>query len=130
MNTKTEQQKCTTRRRKGKQSVAFSVLLGVYDFVAVVVSYFIALWLRFDFVFSKIDPEYWNTFSKFILFYGVFSVAVIWLFRLYRSLWQYVGLRELIRTFEVSLLLSVAHTVVITLIHRMPVSYYIGGAMI
>ena len=50
----------------------------------------------------------------------------------YRSLWRYIGLRELVRTLGVSLLLSVVHTVAITLIfwHRMPFSYYIGGAMI
>lgn len=130
MNKKTEQQDHSVHRGARKQSLLFSLFLVVFDFIAAIVSYFLALWTRFDFVFLRINPEYWDAFSKFILFYGVFSVLVLWLFRLYKSLWQYVGLRELIRTLEVSLFLSAAHAGLITLIHRMPVSYYIGGALL
>jgi FlaA1/EpsC-like NDP-sugar epimerase len=134
MNTKTTEQETKRENgtRKGRTKVFFSVLLGVYDFIAVCVAYFLALWMRFDFFFSHIEQKYIDAYSRFILFYGAFSVLVLWLFRLYRSLWRYIGLRELVRTLGVSLLLSVVHTAAITLIfwHRMPFSYYIGGAMI
>jgi FlaA1/EpsC-like NDP-sugar epimerase len=121
-----------TRAKKGKIGVFFSVLLGVYDFIAVCAAYFFALWMRFDFRYSQIEPKYLHAFSRFILPYGAFSVLILWAFRLYRALWRYIGLRELVRTFAVSALLSVVHAVAISLIfwHRMPISYYIGGALI
>ena len=104
--------------------------LAAFDFLAVCAAYFLALWLRFDFVFSKIETKYLETYGKFILFYAAFAVLILWLFRLYRALLRYVGLRELVRTFEVSVLLSVLHAAAITLIfERMPISYYIGGAV-
>ena len=120
------------QKQKGNTGILFSVLLGVFDFIAVCSAYFLALWMRFDFFFSHIEQKYLDAFSRFILFYGAFSVLILWLFRLYRTLWRYIGLRELFRTLGVSLLLSAVHAVAITLIfwHRMPVSYYIGGAMI
>lgn len=118
-------------RKKSKTQVLFSVLLIIYDFIAVCIAYFLALWMRFDFVFSQIDQTYLSAFEKFILFYAAFSILIIWLFRLYRTLWRYIGIRELLRMLCVSVLLSVVHTIAISLLFgRMPISYYIGGALI
>ncbi len=121
-----------THRQKGKASVLFSVLLGVYDYVAVCAAYFFALWMRFDFRYSQIELKYLNAFNCFILPYGAFCVLILWALRMYRALWRYIGLRELVRTLAVSMLLSVVHAVAISLIfwHRMPMSYYIVGALI
>ena len=121
-----------TKKRKGNKRWVFSVLLGAYDFIAVCFAYFLALWMRFDFFYSHIEEKYLTAYREFILFYAAFCVLILWLFRLYKSLLRYIGLRELIRALSVSLALSVMHAVAITLIfwHRMPVSYYIGGAMI
>ncbi len=114
-----------------KQWVLLSALMGVYDLVAVSVSYFLALWLRFDFVFSRIETQYIEAFSRFIPIYAVVSVVVLWLFRLYRTLWRYISVRELLRTVEASVLLSILHAVAISLLfRRMPISYYFGGALI
>ncbi len=132
MDRNSEQSERNSNKRRRKKSILLSALLCVYDFAAVCAAYFIALWMRFDFSFGNIEPKYWIAFKYFILFYGVFAVLILWLFRLYKSLWHYIGLRELVRTLEVSLLASVVHAVAITLIfwHRMPISYYIGGALI
>ena len=126
-----EQLNQNMHKHSGRQWVFLSVLMALYDFVAVAASYFLALWLRFDFVFSRIEARYLESFARFIPFYAVFAVFVLWLFRMYRTLWRYIGLRELVRVIEASLLLSVIHAIAITLIFgRMPFSYYIGGAMI
>lgn len=126
-----EQLNQNMHKHSGRQWVFLSVLMALYDLAAVAVSYFLALWLRFDFVFSRIDTRYVESFARFIPFYAVFSVFVLWLFRMYRTLWRYIGLRELVRVIEASLLLSVIHAIAITLIFgRMPFSYYIGGAMV
>ena len=126
-----EQLNQNMQKHSGRQWVFLSVLMALYDFVAVAASYFLALWLRFDFVFSRIEARYLESFARFIPFYAVFAVFVLWLFRMYRTLWRYIGLRELVRVIEASLLLSVIHAIAITLIFgRMPFSYYIGGAMV
>lgn len=38
--------------------VRISILLFIYDVIVMNVSYGLALWLRFDFRFSDIPPEY------------------------------------------------------------------------
>ncbi len=127
-NNESTQKQHTTGR---KQWILLSVLMSVYDCIAVSFAYFFALWLRFDFVFSRIETQHLEAYTRFIPIYAVVSVAVLWLFRLYRTLWRYIGLRELVRTFEASVLLSIFHAVAISLLfHRMPVSYYLGGALI
>ena len=119
------------QKRAERQRIGIAVLMCACDFVAACVAYFVALWMRFDFIFSSIDQKYWNAFAKFILFYAAFCVIVLWAFRLYRTLLRYVGIRELLRTIEASVLLSVIHAVAITLLlGRMPMTYYFGGALI
>ena len=131
MSKNNEQQNYKMRKRGGKKWILLSSLMALYDFIAVIASYFLALWLRFDFVFSRIETRYLEAYARFIPFYAVLTVLVIWLFRLYRTLWRYIGIRELVRTIEASLLLSVVHAAGITLFFgRMPFSYYIGGALI
>ncbi len=126
------QQETKQHKSNGKRKIFLSVLLGAYDFAAVCVAYFFALWMRFDFFYSHIEEKYLYAFKHFILFYAAFSVLILWAFRLYKTLWRYIGLRELVRTLSVSIMLSVIHAVAISLIfwHRMPVSYYLGGALI
>ncbi len=120
-----------SRKRAGMPKYIIPVLLGVFDYLAVSLAYFVALWLRFDFVFSKISQEYWIIFSRSILVYAAVTVLVFWAFRLYRLLLRYIGLREIVKVFGLSLLLSIVYAVAIRLIlGRMPVSYYFGGALI
>ena len=43
-----------------------TLLLMIYDFIAVVVSYLAALWIRFDCHFSMIDTKYFEAYYKTI----------------------------------------------------------------
>ena len=130
-NQSNEQSGFEPQQRIGRRGSLITILLCAYDFLAAVFAYFLALWLRFDFELFGIDEKYWFAFSRFIFVYAAFSVLVLWLFRIYRILMRYIGLRELVRVIGVSLLLSVVHTAAITLIFdRMPISYYFGGALI
>ncbi len=132
MERQEERQSIESRPRRISRGTVYTVLLAFCDFVAICAAYFLALWMRFDFVFSQINGSYWAAFRNFILFYAAFSVLVIWAFRLYKTLLRYIGLKELVRMLEISLLLSAVHAAAITLICsvRMPVSYYVGGALI
>jgi FlaA1/EpsC-like NDP-sugar epimerase len=107
-----------------------SILLVLYDVVAVHFAYFFALWVRFDFVFSQIPENYLSWFQRFITAYSLACIIVFWVFRLYRSLWRFASYSELVRTFIASILMSAIHSAAITLIFgRMPLSYYVGGLL-
>ena len=109
--------------------VAFFLML--YDWVAVVGAYFLALWLRFDCRFTTIPDEYLMAWMKFAPIYAGICVAVHWKFRLYQSIWRFASFVELKRVTGVTLSLSMVHILLITvLFQRMPISYFVVGAAI
>lgn len=109
--------------------VAFYLLL--YDLVAMNFSYFFGLWIRFDLHFSNIPKEYWHAFLKFAPFYTIFSAIVFYLLRLYNSLWRFASFCELNRICAATIITSIFQTFCITaFVKRMPVSYYLIGAMV
>ncbi len=117
------------KKRKIEHWQAISFVLVFYDFLAVCGAYFLALLVRFDFVYSRVPTYFIEPFNRFILPYAAGSIAVFALFRMYNSVWRYASYTELIRTFLGSVVASLAHTVLITvLLKRMPISYYMMGA--
>lgn len=107
-----------------------SMALMVYDFFAVLLSYFTALWLRFDMQYSLIPYEYMRTFNCTILIYGVICVIVFKMARLYNSIWKFAGSSELMRTAASTFITAVIQLVLtIPFFGRMPAVYYIFGAL-
>ena len=106
-----------------------ALLLMAYDFVVVNLSYFLALWIRFDCKYSAIKKEYLLAWRQFIPIYSVFVLATFYLIGLYRSIWRFAGFEELIKIVKASIVTMFFHTVFITVLYkRMPLSYYIIGA--
>ena len=54
------------------------MLLMAYDVAAVTVSYFFALWFRFDGRFTEIPREYLESWMKFAPIYILVSILVLW----------------------------------------------------
>ena len=99
-----------------------------FDVMAINISYFLALWIRFDGVFSEIPEKYLDPYVYFIPIYTVISLAIFFFARMYHSIWEYVSIRELMRTAIGSIATSTVHVVLITVIFgRMPLSYYLWG---
>ncbi len=116
------------KRIKPWQKVAAFLL--ILDILAVNLSFFLALWLRFDLRFSSIPVSYFSAWKKFTLIYTVVCVAVFMLFRLYRSLWRYASYDELWRVTMACAITTAFHILGITLLfRRMPISYYLFGAV-
>ena len=125
-------------RSQSKSNVSFSrlkpfrlidVMLMAYDFGAVSVAYFFALWFRFDCRFSEIPVYYLITWLKFAPIYAIISILVFYIFHLYKSIWKFASYVELKRIMYASMILAFVHTAGITLIfRRMPISYYVIGA--
>lgn len=85
------------KMRKMEHWEVVTLLLMIYDFVAVVVSYCAALLIRFDFRFSMIEKQYLHTYYKSILLYAGFCVVLFWFMRLYKSIWRFASYTELLR---------------------------------
>ena len=71
----------SSRRLEHWQVIA--AMLMVYDFVAVNLSYFLALWLRFDCKFSAISDGYINAWRSFIPIYSEFSLISFYFIGMY-----------------------------------------------
>ncbi len=108
-----------------------AIMLMVFDFVAIHFSYFFALWMRFDLIFSRIPPQYLNSYKGFITYYAIGCIVFFWIFKMYKTMWAFVSVPELMRFAIGSAIASIAHSILITtLFGRMPLSYYVWGAML
>lgn len=105
----------------------------VFDAVAVNLAYFMALVLRYyvTFEFNPNATKFVAIFMRLAPYYGVICVAVFYLFRLYNTMWEFGGLRDLNRIFF-ACLTTAGIQVVVTLgfFSRMPLSYYGLGFII
>ena len=93
--------------------VGVAVLLLIYDAIAVNVSFFSALWVRFDCRFSMIPARYLSAWLHFTPIYTVFCLIVFWMLKLYMSMWRFASFSELLRITFASLLMSVLHIILI-----------------
>ena len=114
-----------------RRSGTSKTYLVIYDIVAVNVSYFAALWLRFDLQYSQIPEYYLSPYCHFTPFYTLFCLILFHYLHLYSSIWRFASYTELARTILASLISAAFHSAVITLVfYRMPASYYLFGAII
>ena len=105
-----------------------TILLIIYDFASVILSYFTALWLRFDCTYSAIDHKYLNAFINTIMIYAIFCVITYWFLRLYRSIWRFASYVELLRTIMATLVTGIGHILMMVILgKRMPASYFVFG---
>lgn len=104
------------------------IVVALCDAIIVVVAFFSALFIRYDFSFSAIDEIFLIHFSDSIAFFVAAVLIVFFFMKLYQSIWRYVGVSELIR-------LSIAYCIFIPLMiiftkltdFAMPKSYYVIG---
>lgn len=72
------------------------ILLLVGDIIAILLSSFLALWVRYEFVLANID----RIFVQSVCYYAginiVCTIAIFYTFHLYTSLWKYASVNELV----------------------------------
>ena len=127
-----------SQKRKIQHWHRIALLMMIYDVIVVNLSYFLALWFRFDCAFSEISETYFKPYLNFIPVYSVICIVTFMLLRMYNSIWRYASYNELTRILSGTIITSVLHTVLITVsmaayptfaeIRRMPITYYIVGA--
>ena len=107
-----------------------SWIMVLYDILAINASYFLALLLRFDFRYSLIPEMYLKPYIRFAPIYTIFCIFIFAGCRLYKSVWRFASYDELIHVIEASVITTVFHIIGITVLYqRMPLSYYIMGAV-
>ena len=115
-------------KRKIEHWQVVRLLLMVYDFIAVIVSFGIALWLRFDCKVTSVEPQYLTNYTKTIIIYALFCLVVFWFLRLYKSIWRFASYSELMRVILATVVTGVIYTGSLLIFNlHMPVSYYVIG---
>ena len=100
-----------------------------FDYIAIHLAYFLALWFRFDCRFSQIPYGYLNGFLCTIIIYALVSIGIFWTFGMYKCVWSYVSLPEVFRFAFGSAVTSVLYYFILTMfIYKMPLSYHVFGA--
>ena len=100
-------------RRMQRQSRA--VILVFVDVLSISASYFAALMLRFDFIYSNIPSEYLEGYIRSLPYWLIVTVATFYILRLYHSVWSFAGVSELIRMVAAYLIL---------------IPFYVGGCLV
>ncbi len=108
----------------------FRNLLALFllDAISIAASFFAALWLRFEFDFSKIRTDFFETYFQTIFVWIVISIIVFAIFRLYSTILSFAGMEDLFRISEAYIVLSIIGVALTILLDiNMPRSYYIIG---
>ena len=87
-------------RKLGKWNytvVSKVVLIALLDVLSTAASYFLGLWLRYDFSFAQIRADHMQGYLSAIGPWCVITVLVFGLFKLYSSIWAYVSTSEVFR---------------------------------
>ena len=105
-----------------------ALLLALLDALIVMGSYFMALFLRFDFQIDMIPEEYIAGYLWSMPFWIVSTIVIYYIYKLYHSIWIFVSITELKKIMMADLLLIpvyIAGAVFMEL--HMPKSYYFMG---
>lgn len=128
-NTPDNNEKIPYMKRAIEHWKIVALYLILYDVIAVNVSYFLGLWLRFDLHYGAIPKEYIIAFLEFAPIYTVVCLLVFGRLHLYSSVWRFASFTELNRVMLATIITTIFQFVGITVFfHRMPVSYYLVGA--
>ena len=107
------------------------LMLLLADSLIILISYFTALLLRFDFVFSSIPKEYLIGYLWSMPFWIISTVVVFYICRLYHSIWRLASVAELQMILIAYAVLAVVYSVGMLFMEmRMPRSYYFIGFLL
>lgn len=101
-------------------------LLVILDMLIITVSGFLALYIRFDFQFSKMEMVYVDRELKYLLLSLIITLLLFVLFKLYRSVWRFASANEFLNVISACSASILIQIVIMSFMKmRMPVSYYL-----
>lgn len=119
--------------KKIKDIIARDLWIVLLDILAVNLSYFLALLVRFyvNFEFRPTVTYYLTDWLHFTPFYTILCIIVFALFKLYGGMWRFAGINDMNRIIganAVTTLIQIVGTALF--IRRMPITYYVIGAIL
>jgi len=116
---------------RGVPWVHQAILVAFLDALFVVISYGVALILRFDFSFSSIPEAYRSGYLWSMPFWISATIVVFYAFRLYHSIWRLASISELQMSIAAYMVLLPVYGLGVLFMHlRMPKAYYFMGYII
>lgn len=80
---------------RNKEMILRGGALMFLDVLIIMISMAGALWIRFDFHFSEVSPEFMETIHDYMLTNIIVTILLYLCFRLYTSLWRFAGAVEM-----------------------------------
>ncbi len=115
------------------KSLKSDLWIILLDTIAVNTAYFLALLIRF-YVGGNFRPTVsylLGDFTRFAPFYTVLSLIIFFTFRLYGGMWRYAGINDMNRIIIANGCTAVVQVFgTLMFIRRMPITYYILGALL
>ena len=100
--------------------------LIAWDVIMLHTASVIALVIRFDLEFTKVDPLFWDVLCKYSVIHTLLTVGIYVVFQLYTSLWIYAGMRELANIVLAGLASSLVQYIGVSVMGMLlPRSYYL-----
>ena len=118
----------STSNERGLAWVRKASVVAFVDVLVIICSYLLALFVRFDFIYSRIPHLYIQEYMRAMPFWIVATLVVFYFCKLYHFIWSLVSipeLRKIITAFIVLVFFYGAGVFVMKL--DMPLSYYLLG---
>ncbi len=113
------------REIRSKTKAEYRVRLAVMvlmDMITVFLSYFLGLWIRFEFSIARIPRLYIGMVAKYAIIAAIVSIIIYYCLRLYHSIWRFAGIADLLRIIIAYLILAPI-LILITQIPSMRIPY-------
>lgn len=108
-----------------------ALLMCLADMMLVGAAYFLSLWVRFDFQFSRIDKIYLTGYEHLMPVYVILVVAIFWCFRLYHSIWEFASVSEMYRLVKAWICIQILILLIYVLANsHMPRSFLFLGTFL
>ena len=82
-------------KRNHTSKTISTLLLLLFDFLTVSVSFYLALLVRFDFKYSQIESAYIDKLPAVCIVASVVAISVYFLCQLYNMIWNYFSVNEI-----------------------------------
>ena len=126
-----EMKKLTKKTKENLQWIQRAMVIMFLDVVIIAASYFFALLLRYEFIFSKIPRGYLEGFMWSMPYWMIVTVVVLYAFRMYHSIWRFASTAELSRMIGAYCVLIPCYFAgAVFMKLNMPRSYYFMGYLL
>ncbi len=114
-----------------RQWIVRALMLAFVDICTIASGYFLALYIRFDFVYQHIPEIYLDNYIHFMPAYIACAIVIFYICRLYHSIWRFASVSEFTHIIIAFLLLQIpALFIHYVLKIYMPYAFWLVGFMV